>query len=164
MKLITSLLISSLLTSTAATYAAELSATIYSTDDKKTSLGKITFTDTQYGLLITPNLTGLPSGAHGFHLHEHANCDDAGMKAGGHFDPKHSKTHQGPYKQGHLGDLPVLLIMDNGQVNTPLLAPRLKTTDLTGLAVMIHGGGDNYTDTPPLGGGGARIACGLINK
>ena len=29
---------------------------------------------------------------------------------------------------------------------------------------MIHAGGDNYSDQPqPLGGGGARIACGVIN-
>jgi superoxide dismutase, Cu-Zn family len=27
---------------------------------------------------------------------------------------------------------------------------------------MIHANGDNYTDTPPLGGGGAREACGII--
>jgi hypothetical protein len=28
---------------------------------------------------------------------------------------------------------------------------------------MIHEGGDNYADAPkPLGGGGARIACGVI--
>jgi Cu-Zn family superoxide dismutase len=28
---------------------------------------------------------------------------------------------------------------------------------------MIHEGGDNYRDTPePLGGGGGRIACGVV--
>jgi Cu-Zn family superoxide dismutase len=28
---------------------------------------------------------------------------------------------------------------------------------------MIHAGGDNYADQPkPLGGGGERIACGVI--
>jgi Cu-Zn family superoxide dismutase len=28
---------------------------------------------------------------------------------------------------------------------------------------MVHAGGDNYSDQPkPLGGGGDRIACGLI--
>jgi Cu/Zn superoxide dismutase len=30
-------------------------------------------------------------------------------------------------------------------------------------AAMQHPNGDNYSDTPkPLGGGGARIACGVI--
>jgi Cu-Zn family superoxide dismutase len=28
---------------------------------------------------------------------------------------------------------------------------------------MIHAGGDTYSDMPaPLGGGGARLACGVI--
>ena len=27
---------------------------------------------------------------------------------------------------------------------------------------MIHSGGDNYSDEPKLGGGGARVACGVI--
>jgi Cu-Zn family superoxide dismutase len=32
-----------------------------------------------------------------------------------------------------------------------------------GHAIIIHEGGDNYSDTPkPLGGGGSRIACGVV--
>jgi Cu-Zn family superoxide dismutase len=144
-------------------FADETRVTIYATDDNKTPLGNVVFTDTQYGLLVTPDLRGLPAGAHGFHLHQHANCGDIGMNAGGHYDPQNTKAHQGPYAQGHLGDLPVLFVMTSGKVSTPLLAPRLKTRDLPGLAVMIHAGGDNYSDNPPLGGGGARIGCGIIN-
>jgi Cu-Zn family superoxide dismutase len=42
-------------------------------------------------------------------------------------------------------------------------APRLSTDDLKGRAIVIHSGGDNYSDTPrPLGGGGARVACGVV--
>jgi Cu-Zn family superoxide dismutase len=44
-----------------------------------------------------------------------------------------------------------------------VLAPKLKVADLKGKSLMIHAGGDNYSDTPEvLGGGGARIACGAI--
>ena len=33
----------------------------------------------------------------------------------------------------------------------------------TTMGTMIHAGGDNYSDEPqPLGGGGGRIACGVI--
>jgi Cu-Zn family superoxide dismutase len=29
---------------------------------------------------------------------------------------------------------------------------------------MVHAGGDNHADQPaPLGGGGARVACGVID-
>ena len=44
-----------------------------------------------------------------------------------------------------------------------MTANRLKVADVKGRALMIHAGGDNYSDQPkPLGGGGARVACGVI--
>ena len=47
-----------------------------------------------------------------------------------------------------------------------LIAPRIKSLDaLKGHALMIHAGGDNYADQPaPLGGGGARLACGVLGE
>ena len=158
-KLVVIFFISSLLSLSC--IAAEVSVDIYSADNNKL-LGSVDFKDTSFGLLITPNLSSLPTGLHGFHLHQHANCDDHAMAAGGHFDPENSNTHQGPYGKGHLGDLPVLYVDANGQAHTPILAPRLKTEELKGLAVMVHANGDNYTDTPALGGGGARVACGTF--
>ncbi len=143
-------------------YAAPITSTIYATNDATKPIGEIVFLDTSYGLLITPKLTTLPPGLHGFHLHQHANCGDHGTSAGGHYDPKNTNSHQGPYGEGHFGDLPVLYVDDKGNANTATLAPRLKTSDLKGLSVMIHADGDNYSDTPPLGGGGARMACGTL--
>jgi len=99
---------------------------------------------------------------HGFHIHQHPNCEDHGMDAGGHYDPAQTDTHQGPYKAGHLGDLPTLFVNEKGEANLPVLAPHLKTKDLIKHTLMIHAGSDNYSNTPPLGGGGARIACGVI--
>lgn len=132
--------------------------------DTKTQapLGTVVFTDNTYGVLITPNLSNLPAGLHGFHLHQHPNCGEHGNAAGAHFDPQQTNTHQGPYGTGHLGDLPVLYVNADGKANTPILAPRLKLSNLQGLTLMIHAGGDNYSDNPPLGGGGAREACGVI--
>lgn len=144
-------------------YATELTVKIYTTADKK-PIGQVTFKDTAYGLLIKPNLISLSHGIHGFHIHKNPNCGDGGQDAGGHFDPNNTNTHQGPYGNGHLGDLPVLYVDDNGKATLPTLAPRLKTRDLNHHAVIIHEGGDTYSDTPKLGGGGARIACGIIGK
>ena len=44
------------------------------------------------------------------------------------------------------------------------MAPRIKdASQLKGRALVLHAGGDNYEDTPaPNGGGGDRIACGII--
>lgn len=128
-------------------------------------LGTITATDTQYGLLLTPHLHTLPPGIHGLHIHENPSCARDGMAASGHLDPQHTGKHLGPYTdQGHLGDLPALIVTDNSNAALPVLAPRLKVADIKGRSVMIHAGGDNYSDTPPMGGGGARIACGIIPK
>jgi Cu-Zn family superoxide dismutase len=39
----------------------------------------------------------------------------------------------------------------------------MKLSEVKGKALMVHAGGDNFADQPaPLGGGGARIACGVI--
>lgn len=145
-----------------AVHAAQISATIYPTGDDKNTIGEVVFTETPNGLLVAPNLKNLSPGLHGFHLHQHPNCANDGMEAGGHFDPANTNSHKGPYGNGHLGDLPVLYVSNEGKATLPTLAPRLKLKDLTGLTVMVHANGDNYSDTPPLGGGGARIACGVI--
>ena len=43
------------------------------------------------------------------------------------------------------------------------VAPHLTVADVKGHSIMIHTGGDNYSDQPaPLGGGGARIVCGVV--
>ena len=133
-------------------------------------LGNIKISETPYGLLFTPVLTGLPAGIHGFHVHENGSCAPAekdgkagaALQAGGHYDPQKTSQHLGPYANGHLGDLPVLYVGQDGQAMTDVLAPRLKKlTQISGRALMA--GGDNHADHPqPLGGGGARIACGVI--
>ena len=136
-------------------------------------IGSITAIDTPEGLKLTPNLRSLPPGDHGFHVHEKPSCEAApdpannGAKApafgaGGHFDPEVTGKHEGPTGAGHKGDLPALTVAANGKATKPVVAPHLKLSDLSGHAVMIHAGGDNYADQPAkLGGGGGRIACGV---
>lgn len=136
-------------------------------------LGNITVSETPYGLLFTPNLSGLAPGIHGFHIHENPSCMPAmkdgktvpALMAGGHLDPEKTGKHLGPYDDsGHLGDLPGLVVNADGASNYELLAPRLKSLSvIKGRSLMIHAGGDNYSDSPQtLGGGGARMACGVI--
>ena len=69
-----------------------------------------------------------------------------------------------PNLKGHKGDLPGLFVAADGTAVTPVLAPKLKSVnELKGHSLMIHVGGDNYHDHPAkLGGGGARMACGII--
>lgn len=134
-------------------------------------IGMITARDTRFGLLLTPQLGGIPPGTHGFHVHQHPDCGSmmpggqpmAAAGAGGHYDPLKTDRHEGPYGDGHLGDLPFLYADRDGRAVSPVLAPRLKVADLKGRSLMIHAGGDHYSDLPEkLGGGGGRIACGVV--
>lgn len=133
--------------------------------------GVVTVSESPYGLVFTPDLKGLPAGLHGFHVHQNPSCEPkdkdgkpvAALGAGGHFDPADTKKHDTPWGDGHLGDLPALFVNEQGVANSPVLAPRLKLADLKGRALMVHAGGDNHSDHPAaLGGGGARVACGVI--
>lgn len=135
------------------------------------ALGTVRLVQTRYGLVFEPELKGLTPGLHGFHVHEKPSCAPAeqngamvaALGAGGHFDPAATKTHGTPWGEGHLGDLPPLYVAPDGSATQPVLAPRLKLADVQQHSLMVHAGGDNHADHPaPLGGGGARIACGVI--
>lgn len=135
------------------------------------ALGTVRIVETPYGLAFYPELKGLPPGLHGFHVHEKPSCAPGesngavvpALAAGGHLDPLGSKKHGEPWGDGHLGDLPPLYVAADGTASAPVLGPRLKLADVKNRALMIHAGGDNHADHPaPLGGGGARVACGVI--
>ena len=136
------------------------------------SVGSIQIQHNPYGTVFIPQLKQLPPGLHGFHIHENPSCESStqagqiilGGAAGGHYDPEKTGQHGYPWgHNNHKGDLPPLYVNENGQAQQPLLAPRLTTQELKNLSIMIHAGGDNHSDHPlPLGGGGARIVCGVI--
>lgn len=135
------------------------------------SVGTVRIVETPYGLAFHPSLKGLAPGVHGFHIHEKPSCAPAekdgvlvaAQGAGAHLDPKNTKRHGEPWGDGHLGDLPPLYVTADGNASNAVLAPRLKMADVKNRSLMIHAGGDNHADHPaPLGGGGARVACGVI--
>jgi len=135
------------------------------------SVGQVVVSETLYGLVFSPSLAGLPLGLHGFHVHENPSCEPKeqngkmvpALAAGGHYDPAASNRHGLPWGDGHLGDLPALFASAMGNASNPVLAPRLKLIDVKGRSLMVHAGGDNHADHPaPLGGGGARMVCGVI--
>lgn len=136
------------------------------------AIGQVVASDSAHGLVLTPALSGLPPGVHGFHVHENPNCDPKekdgklvpALAAGGHYDPAGTKRHDFPWGGGHLGDLPGLYVDASGNAKQPVLAPRLKAANILGHSLMVHAGGDNHADHPkPLGGGGTRVACGVID-
>ena len=100
------------------------------------SVGTVNISETDKGLKFTPDLKGLPPGEHGFHVHAKGSCEpalkdgkpSAAEAAGGHLDPDKTGKHEGPEGMGHLGDLPVLVVNNDGKATDAVVAPRLKKT------------------------------------
>lgn len=166
-------LIGVLLCSAASAATAEIMIPVHLVNDEGVGerIGMITVSQVAHGIQLKPDLRDLPPGQHGFHLHENGSCDstkkDGKMTpagaAGSHYDPDDSGKHGAPWGDGHKGDLPSLSVNTNGTATQPLAAPRLTLEEFYGRALVIHSGGDNYSDYPdPLGGGGPRIACGVV--
>ncbi len=137
------------------------------------AVGTLRVVETAHGLAFYPSLKALPPGLHGFHVHENPSCAPAekdgsmvaALAAGGHLDPAGTRKHGEPWGDGHLGDLPPLHVGADGSATNPVLGPRLKLSDVRGRSLMIHAGADNHADHPlPLGGGAARLACGVIDR
>ncbi len=136
-------------------------------------VGTVTFRPAGFGgLILTLEATGLPPGAHGFHLHETGECDAAtGFEtAGGHLNPT-GRSHGWLNEMGaHLGDLPNILVPEDGELAVEFFLPMLSLGPVAdahslmagdGAAVMVHSGPDDYA-SDPAGNAGDRIACGVI--
>lgn len=161
-----------LIISACANHQQSVKSDIYLTQINKTKIGTVWLKDTGKGLLFEVNLTNLSPGNHGFHVHENPDCSSGinkkgefeyAINAGPHFDPHKTGKHLGPNANGHFGDLPYLTAQKDGTVKTKFYLKNKKVQDFKNRSLIIHEGADNYQDTPlPLGGGGKRIACGII--
>jgi superoxide dismutase, Cu-Zn family len=153
---------------------AELQVQIYAVDNDgaKESIGFIDIRpEGNKGLEFRPNLKGLVPGIHGFHIHENSECgptvvDGEITPAGGageHLDPHSDRAHAAPWQEGHLGDLPALYVTEEGIAAHPVFKPGITLDDIRNHALVIHESGDTYTSEPDSsGGGGARVACGVV--
>jgi Cu-Zn family superoxide dismutase len=135
---------------------------------------------------VSVDVTGLPPGFHGFHVHAVGVCEpnsvnptDPSMtgdflSAGGHIGAGESDHGE------HQGDLPILLVTKSGTGSLTAVTDALTLTDLTdddGSAVMVHAGRDNFANIPEryapggpdqmtrnTGDAGGRIACGTVHR
>jgi superoxide dismutase, Cu-Zn family len=134
-------------------------------------IGTVTLAAASGGVRIDVDVTQLPPGTHGIHIHTVGKCEGPDFKtAGGHFNPagkKHGKDNpEGP----HNGDLLNLEVAADGHGTASLLDANVTLGDGPtsvfqpgGTAIVIHAATDDYK-TDPAGNSGARIACGVIQK
>lgn len=148
-----------------AAMAADATATLM--NDRQTEIGTVMLTQTEAGVLVQLDAQGLPSGAHGFHIHETGACSPDFAAAGDHFNPGGSEhgfeNEAGP----HAGDMPNIFVGDDGMAKADVLVAAVSLEeggegmllDEDGAAIIIHENPDSYGKDA---GAGGRIACGVI--
>ena len=138
------------------------------------SIGEVHFFQGESGLLVRLQLQGLPPGPKAIHIHGTGECSDhcdGFMASGGHLNPD-GRAHgllnaDGP----DAGDLPNFFVHENGMAWAEFFTQLASLDgqygatifDDDGAAIVIHENPDDH-HSQPIGGAGARIACGVIER
>jgi len=114
---------------------------------------------------VEADLTGVPPGVHGFHVHENADCSNNGQAAGGHFNPMNMPHAAPDAASHHAGDFGNVTADEKGEVharfNTHSITVAPGTSSAVNHTIILHANPDDLT-TQPSGNAGARIACGIV--
>jgi Cu-Zn family superoxide dismutase len=115
-------------------------------------------------MVVKIDLTGVPAGVHGVHLHEIGDCYASDFtSAAGHLAngmPHGVMVESGP----HPGDMPNAIVGEDS-----VLSVTYFKTDLThellmdddGAGFIVHAGADDYS-SQPAGDAGSHIACAVL--
>jgi Cu-Zn family superoxide dismutase len=127
--------------------------------------GHVIFTKTDKGTRVQAEITGLPAGKHGFHIHEFGDASSPdGAAAGGHYNPK-KMVHGDPSKTAprHLGDLGNIEADSSGKATYDMVDPDLPLSgpmSIIGHGVVIHEKADDFGQ--PTGNAGGRLAVAVV--
>lgn len=136
------------------------------------AIGSIALTQAGSGTLVRLELAGLAPGPKAIHIHGSGTCSDHGegfQASGGHINPDGSAhgllNPDGP----DAGDLPNFMVHADGTAWVEFYTTRVsldgafgaRLLDDDGAAFVIHENPDDHVNQP-IGGAGARVACGVI--
>jgi len=163
-------------------------------DAQGQTVGDATLTQMAHGVVIVAEVSGLPPGPHGMHIHAVAKCEPpAFTSAGGHFNPTGHKHGYNAEAGPHLGDLPNVIVATDGKATVDVWVADLSLGDshvasgtstpdkpAAGGAQTASSNAHNVFDqggatliihakvddyaSDPAGNSGDRIACGVIER
>lgn len=145
-----------------------LTVTMY--NDASDAIGSAVLTETSEGVEIALTVEGLSPGFHAIHIHEYGECEPPDFEsAGSHYNPKGDKHGLLHPEGSHMGDLPNILVEDDGTADVELFVEEVSLSEgefsllaESGTSIVIHEDADDGM-SQPAGDGGKRIACGEIN-
>ncbi|KAI7906901.1 copper/zinc superoxide dismutase [Cokeromyces recurvatus] len=149
-----------------------IKAIAYLNDTSVGVSGSVTFIQHKHNgpTEVIANISGLPQGDHGIHVHQYGDLSDGCTSLGAHYNP-FNKTHGGPTgKNRHVGDFGNIVANAEGQAMLNLNISTLRLSgphSIIGRGIVIHTGKDDLGlgGTPlsnTTGNSGARLACAVI--
>lgn len=134
--------------------------------------GTATFRQGPAGVVFTVSVRGLQPGWHGIHFHSVGSCADHKVfkKSKGHVTGGRDRHGLLNPRGPHAGDLPNIWVGRDGVGRAQFYNDRIRVRgggsallDRDGTALVIHAKADDHR-AQPIGGAGARVACGVIKR
>lgn len=134
--------------------------------------GTVTMFQGPQGFLMRVEGQGWPAGWHGVHLHAVGTCEGPGFtSAGGHVNHSEGARPHGLLNSNggpDLGDLQNVWAGADGVAKAEVYLAsaslgmgNMNLMDTDGLSFLVHANPDDHV-SQPIGGAGARIACGVF--
>lgn len=155
-----------------ATTEDPIEVTMINSDEEES--GTATFTETEEGVTLTYEFTGLPEGEFGMHIHETGSATAPDFEdADSHWNPSDVEHGVDSETGPHLGDLPNIVVDSSGEVSGEELLEDVTLAedpaegqyslhnDGQGTTLIVHDGADDY-ETQPTGDAGDRQLAGVI--
>lgn len=127
--------------------------------------GLIQFTQTESGIHVSGQVSGLSDGKHGFHVHEFGDLTDTsnGESAGGHFNPTGAQHGKPSDDHRHAGDFGNIEANASGVAEVDFTDTKISLSgesSILGRALVVHADEDTFEQ--PSGEAGPRVAFGVI--
>jgi superoxide dismutase, Cu-Zn family len=129
-----------------------------------TDIGTVTLRSMRSGVHVEVDLADLPAGPHGIHIHETGACTPDFEAAGEHLAPDGGEHGFAKTEDAHPGDLPNLVVAEDGTAQAEFMNWRLSFEQLLdddSSAIIVHAREDTYMDPDSAG---ERLACGVVEQ